>query len=165
MTITESLAKAKGCSGPVVDAESIRALLTGATVQSLGRATNMGVLELVGEGGEVIGVHLQCPFRVQRSDAVIIGSRDMNYPVKGRQSEAFDNSSTVFDDRAGRLTAIFGQRRPVVENVLVGELGDLMIAWTPDYSLNAFIDTSGRVESWRVLIRGGVHHVFPGECS
>lgn len=149
----------------MVDAESIRALLIGATVRSLGRATGMGVLELVGEGGEVIGVHLQCPFRVQRSDAVIIGSRDMNFPYKGHQSEAFENFSTVFDDRAGRLTAILGQRRPVVENVLVDELGDLVIAWTPDYSLNAFVDTSGRVESWRVLIRGGEHHVFPGEYS
>lgn len=165
MTITESLAKAKGCSGPVADAESIRALLIGATVRSLGRATGMGVLELVGKGGEAIGVHLQCPFRVQRSDAVIVGSRDMNFPLKGRQPEAFDNLSTVFDDRAGRLTAILGHRQPVVEKVIVGELGDLVIAWTPDYSLKAFVDTSGRVESWRVLIRGGEHHVFPVECS
>ncbi|XVU28295.1 hypothetical protein ACQPZJ_14995 [Actinoplanes sp. CA-054009] len=147
----------------MVDAESIRALLIGATVRSLGRATGMGVLELVGAGDEVIGVHLQCPFRVQRSDAVIIGSRDMNFPLKGRQSEAFDNFATVFDDRAGRLTAILGQRRPVVENVLVDKLGNLVIAWNPDYSLNAFVDTSGRVESWRVLIRGGEHYVFPGE--
>ncbi len=96
---------------------------------------------------------------------MIVGSRDMNFPLKGSQPEAFDNFSTVFDDRAERLTAILGHRRPVVDNVIVDGLGDLMIAWTPDYSLNAFVNTSGRVESWRVLIKGGEHHVFPVEYS
>jgi hypothetical protein len=164
MTVTAASARVKGCSDPVVDAEAVRALLVGATIRSLGRAAGMGVLELVGDG-QVIGVHLQCPFRVQRGDAVIVGSRDMDFPLKGSRSEAFDNFATVFDDRAGRFTAILGHRKPVVEDVVVGGSGDLVITWSPDYSLNAFVDSSGRVESWRALVRGGEHHVFPAESS
>jgi len=149
----------------VVDAEAVRALLIGATIRSLGRAAGMGVLELAGQDGQVIGVHLQCPFRVQRSDAVIVGSRDMDFPLKGSRSEAFENFSTVFDDRARRVTALMGHRKPVVEDVIMGGLGDLVITWSPDYSLNAFVDSSGRVESWRALVKGGEHHVFPVESS
>ncbi|MEU8229455.1 hypothetical protein AB0C12_07590 [Actinoplanes sp. NPDC048967] len=125
----------------------------------------MGVLELVGAGGEAVGVHLQCPFRVQRGDGVIVGSRDMRFARTGSQPEAFDNFSTVYDDRAGQLTAILGHRRPVVEDVTVGERGDLAVTWHPGYSLRAFVDSSGRVESWRVLVRGGPHHVFPVESA
>jgi len=145
----------------VVDVAAIHAMLFGATVHSLGRAADMGVLELVGSRDEAISVHLQCPFRVRRSHAIIVGSRDMRFPQSGAGADAFDNFATVFDDRAERLTAVLGHRRPVVQDVLVSALGDLTITWPSDYSLDAFSDSSGRLEAWRVLTRGGEHHVFP----
>jgi hypothetical protein len=117
--------------------EDVRAALVGATVLRLGRRGPVGVLTLV--AATELEIEVRCAFRVQRGNTVIVGSRDIEL--------------SVFDDRAARLTVILDGARPAVSDVTVSVSGDLTVSWLPDWSLTAFVDTSGSAESWRVLAR------------
>ena len=88
----------------------------------------------------------------------------MNYGLKGAGPKAFDEFATVYDQRARLLSEMLGQKTHTIHDVRVSDLGDLTLTWLPEYSLTAYIDTSGRLESWRVLVKGGEHQVFPAEA-
>lgn len=143
-------------------ADDVRRLLDGAVVRDIGRALDMGVVEFRGaRNGEDLSTHLQCPFRILHDGHVVLGSRDMRYPQQGAGADAFDAFETVYDARAERLNGLLAERPPRVENVHVGEAGDLVMAWGSGFSLEVFPDCSGRIEAWRDLARGGAHHGYP----
>lgn len=139
----------------------IRRLLIGATVRCVGRAADMGIVEFADHRGEVVKVHIQCPFRVLQEGEMIIGSHDMRYAQRGVGAEAFDRFKTIYDSRAATLNKIFGQIRPVVTEVALGEAGSLAVEWKPGFRVEVFPDCSGSVESWRIFVRGGQHIGFP----
>lgn len=138
-----------------------RGLLQGAKVHSVGRAAGMGVVEFAGLRGDVIGLHMQCPFRILQEGQVILGSRDMRYPQRGAGSEAFEQFGTVYDSRAAKLNGIFERLRPVVSEVTFGDSGHLAVGWEPRFRIEVFPDCSGSMEAWRVFRRGGPHCGFP----
>ncbi|GAA3818179.1 hypothetical protein ACFS5L_04510 [Streptomyces phyllanthi] len=142
-------------------ADEIAAILTGAVVRSVGRAADMGVVEFDGPRGETVMAHLQCPFRIVQDGTIVLGSADMRYAQKGAGPKAFEEFRMIFDARATKLTAILGELHPTVDDVTVGEAGELTVSWEPAFRLVAFPDCSGRIEAWRVLVRGGAHHGFP----
>lgn len=139
----------------------IRRLLQGATVRSVGRAADLGVVDFTGPHGEEISAHMQCPFRVLQEGKLILGSRDMRYPQRGVGSEAFDQFKTIYDSRAATLSGILEQIRPAVTEVNFGDGGHLAVTWEPTFRVEAFPDCSGPVEAWRVFARGGQHYGFP----
>ncbi|WP_141689511.1 hypothetical protein [Streptomyces sp. DI166] len=139
----------------------ISRMLTGAGVRSIGRAADMGVVEFDGAQGGAVAVHMQCPFRVVRKGKVLVGSSDMRYPQKGAGPQAFAEFRTVYDARAATLNGVLGQLRPVVEQVTVGEAGELTVRWEQGFRLEVFPDCSGNVEAWRIFVRGGDHYGFP----
>lgn len=139
-------------------------MLMGAVVGSVGRAAGMGVVEFSGTRGEAVMVHLQCPFRVVQDGKIILGSADMRYAQKGAGEAAFDEFRTVFDARAAVLNRILGELGPSVEDVTVGDAGELTVQWAPGFRLAVMPDCSGAMESWRVFVRGGVHHGFPPDA-
>ncbi|MFD3735617.1 hypothetical protein [Streptomyces sp. NPDC058632] len=139
----------------------IRRLLLGATVHSVGRAADMGVVEFAARHDEVINAHLQCPFRIVQEGKLLIGSRDMRYAQRGAGAEAFDRFETVYDSRAATLNGVLERLRPVVGEVALGDAGSVTVEWQPGFRLEVFPDCSGSVESWRVFVRGGRHVGFP----
>ncbi|MFE3514449.1 hypothetical protein [Streptomyces sp. NPDC059166] len=141
----------------------ITALLRGAVVRSVGRAADMGVIELAGKQGGKVMVHVQCPFRVVHEGRTVLGSADMRYAQKGAGDHAFDEFRTVYDARAATLGSILGQLRPAVDAVTVGEAGELVLTWSPGFRLTAFPDCSGAEEAWRVFVPGGAHHGYPAD--
>lgn len=144
--------------------EEITRVLTGAVVRSVGRAADMGVVEFTGPQGETVMAHLQCPFRIVQDGKIVLGSKDMRYPQKGAGAQAFDEFRTVFDARATALNGILGKLSPSVDGVTVGEGGELTVSWAPAFRLAVFPDCSGRIEAWRVFVRGGAHHGFPPDA-
>ncbi|KOG32429.1 hypothetical protein [Streptomyces resistomycificus] len=141
--------------------DEISHILTGTVVRSVGRAVDMGVVEFEGSGGETVMAHLQCPFRMLHDGKIVLGSADMRYAQKGAGERAFDEFRMIFDARTAKLNTILAELRPRVEDVRVGEGGELTVSWAPGFRLTAFPDCSGAMEAWRVLVRGGAHHGFP----
>ncbi|MEU0661520.1 hypothetical protein [Streptomyces lavendulocolor] len=139
----------------------VRRLLTGAVLRSVGRAVDMGVVELTGEQGEDLALHIQCAFRVLREDKVLLGSRDMTYVRNGAEADAFDNFTTAYDDRAALLSRVLGGARPKIENVLQSPTGALTLEATGGFRVEVFPDRSAREESWRAFRRDGEHYGFP----
>ncbi|MFE7773925.1 hypothetical protein ACFU5O_08495 [Streptomyces sp. NPDC057445] len=136
-------------------------MLDQAVLRTVGRAADMGVVELTGARGEELGLHIQCPFRFVHDDRVLLGSRDMRYPQKGAGPDAFDTFSTMYDARAELLNDVFRKAEPRVESVHLGKAGDLALSWGPGVRLEVFPDCSGQEEAWRVLVRGGAHYGYP----
>ncbi|MEV0975479.1 hypothetical protein [Streptomyces sp. NPDC049915] len=137
---------------------NVRRLLTGAEIRSVGRAADMGVLELTGPHGELLGLHVQCPFRIVHGDQVLLGSRDMGYVRDGAEDDAF---ATLYDDRAALLNRVLDGARPTVETVHEGAAGALTLEATSGLRVEVFPDRSGGEESWRALARGGPHYGYP----
>ncbi|MFE5244691.1 MULTISPECIES: hypothetical protein [unclassified Streptomyces] len=140
---------------------AVTGLLEGAVVRSVGRAADMGVVELESPSGETVMIHAQCPFRVVHEGRTLLGSADMRFARKGAGDSAFDDFRTVYDARAETLNKVLGQLRPRVDDVAVGEAGELALSWAPAFRLALFPDCSGAMEAWRVFVRGGAHHGFP----
>ncbi|MFI8388976.1 hypothetical protein [Streptomyces sp. NPDC085540] len=136
-------------------------LLEGAEVRSVGRAADMGVVELASAHGDIVMAHVQCPFRILHEGKALLGSRDMRYPQQGAADDAFDRFRTVYDARAATLNGILGQLRPRVREVTFGEAGSLTVNWEPGFRLQLFPDCSGSMEAWRVFIRNGQHYGYP----
>lgn len=144
-----------------VHVDEITRILTGTVAHSVGRAVDMGIVEFHGPDGEEVMVHMQCPFRIVHDAKIILGSADMRYAQKGAGPQAFDEFRMVYDARTATFNRVLGELRPSVGGVTVGEAGELTVSWEPAFRLEAFPDCSGRIEAWRVLVRGGAHHVFP----
>lgn len=144
-----------------VHVDEITRILTGTVAHSVGRAVDMGIVEFHSPGGEEVMVHMQCPFRIVHDAKIILGSADMRYAQKGAGPQAFDEFRMVYDARTATFNRVLGELRPSVGGVTVGEAGELTVSWEPAFRLEAFPDCSGRIEAWRVLVRGGAHHVFP----
>ncbi|MFI2506294.1 hypothetical protein [Streptomyces sp. NPDC018972] len=142
-------------------ADEITRILTGTVAHSVGRAVDMGIVEFHGPDGEEVMVHAQCPFRIVHETKIILGSADMRYAQKGAGARAFDEFRMIYDARATKISKILGQLRPSVDSVTVGRSGELTVSWEQAFRLEVFPDCSGRFEAWRVLVRGGAHHVFP----
>ncbi|MFC8370754.1 hypothetical protein ACFUIT_22775 [Streptomyces sp. NPDC057239] len=145
--------------------DEITRILAGTVVRSVGRAVDMGVVEFDGLQGETVMVHMQCPFRIVRHGRILLGSADMRYAQKGAGPQAFDEFRMVYDARTATFNRVLGELRPSVGGVTVGEAGELTVSWEPAFRLEAFPDCSGRIEAWRVLVRGGAHHVFPPDLD
>ncbi|GAA2278722.1 hypothetical protein GCM10010415_53790 [Streptomyces atrovirens] len=141
--------------------DEITRILTGTVAHSVGRAVDMGVVEFHGPDGEEVMVHVQCPFRIVHDAKTVLGSADMRYAQKGAGPRAFDEFRMIYDARTATLNRVLGELRPSVGGVTVGEAGELTVSWEHAFRLEAFPDCSGRIEAWRVLVRGGAHHVFP----
>ncbi|MFR9797382.1 hypothetical protein ACL02U_15945 [Streptomyces sp. MS06] len=140
-----------------------RELLLGATVRSVGRAADMGVIECADRDGGVIGVHVQCPFRILQGGHLLLGSRDMRFARRGAGTAAFERFETVYDARALTLNGILERLRPPVTDVVLGDAGSLVVRCRADLRVEAFPDCSGSVEAWRVFLRGGPHTGFPDD--
>ncbi|QGV77314.1 hypothetical protein [Streptomyces ficellus] len=151
--------------GLVVGADAeltgVRRLLTGAVLRSVGRAVDMGAVELTGEQGEDLALHIQCAFRVLHEDQVLLGSRDMTYVRGDAEADAFDNFATACDGRAALLSRVLGGARPKIESVLQNPAGALTLKATRGFSVEVFPDRSATEESWRAFRRGGEHFGFP----
>ncbi|MGI5484699.1 hypothetical protein [Streptomyces lavendofoliae] len=147
--------------GADTKSRGVRRLLTGAVLHSVGRAADMGVLELTGEQGEDIALHVQCAFRVLHDGQILVGSRDMTYVRGGADPDAFDNFATAYDDRAALLNRVLGGARPQIETVLQGPAGALALKATRGFSVEVFPDRSATEESWRAFTRGGQHYGYP----
>lgn len=144
------------------EAESVRRLLGGARLRSVGRAADMGVLALTGAGGEDVALHVQCPFRVVHGDRVMLGSGDLRYVRDGvAEEEAFDAFATRYDDRAADLNRVLDGDGPVVGNVVLGPGGSLTLEAGRELRIEVVPDRSGRDECWRAFVRGGPHHGYP----
>ncbi|MFI2375401.1 hypothetical protein ACH5AO_10070 [Streptomyces sp. NPDC018964] len=141
--------------------EEITRILTGTVAHSVGRAVDMGIVEFHGPDGEEIMVHMQCPFRIVRHGRILLGSADMRYAQKGAGPQAFDEFRMIYDARTTTFNRVLGELRPRVDSVTVGQSGELTVSWEQAFRLEVFPDCSGRIEAWRVLVRGGDHHVFP----
>lgn len=136
-------------------------MLEGATIDSVGRAVDMGVIELTGARGESVRIHVQCPFRILGGGTVFLGSHDMRYPQRDAGPDAFDEFTTMYDKHAAALNTVLGQLRSRVSAVTFGRAGHLAVDGEQGLRLEAFPDCSGPVEAWRVLVRHGEHFGFP----
>ncbi|MFF8293256.1 hypothetical protein ACF068_29110 [Streptomyces sp. NPDC016309] len=144
-----------------MESTGVRRLLTGAVIRSVGRAADMGVLELTGGQGEDLALHIQCAFRVLHDGQVLLGSRDMTYARGRAEPEAFDTFATVYDDRAALLSRVLGGACPQVETVLQGPAGALTLEASRGFRVEVLPDRSGAEESWRAFTRGGQHYGYP----
>lgn len=144
-----------------LESTGVRRLLTGAVIRSVGRAADMGVLELNGVQGEDLALHIQCAFRVVHDGQVLLGSRDMTYVRGSAGPDAFDNFATLYDDRAALLSRVLGGACPQVETVLQGPAGALTLEATGGFRVDILPDRSVPEESWRAFTRGGQHYGYP----
>jgi hypothetical protein len=144
-----------------IHVDEITRILTGTIVRSVGRAVDMGVVEFDGLQGETVMVHMQCPFRIVRHGRILLGSADMRYAQKDAGPQAFDEFRMIYDAQTTTFNRVLGELRPSVDSVTVGRSGELTVSWEQAFRLEVFPDCSGRIEAWRVLVRGGAHHVFP----
>ncbi|MEU7467602.1 hypothetical protein AB0A94_03385 [Streptomyces sp. NPDC044984] len=141
--------------------DEITRILTGTVAPSVGRAVDMGIVEFHGPDGEEVMGRMRCPFRIAHDVKAVLGSADMRYAQKGAGPQAFDKFRMIYDARTTTFNRVLGELRPCVDSVTVGRPGELTVSWEQAFRLEVFPDCSGRIEAWRVLVRGGAHHVFP----
>jgi hypothetical protein len=121
----------------------------------------MAVVELTGEQGDDLALHIQCAFRVLHEGKILLGSRDMTYVRGGAEADAINSFATAFDDRAALLSRVLGGACPKIESVLQGPAGTLALKATGGFTVEVFPDRSATEESWRAFVRGGQHYGFP----
>lgn len=89
--------------------------LNGTILRSVGRATNVGILEFQSQSASQIRLHLQCPFRIVQEGQVLLGSVDMEYARGGeRNVEGLDGYGTIFDSRSAAINSILHELNPAI---------------------------------------------------
>ncbi|MGW2255200.1 hypothetical protein ACWCXH_34200 [Kitasatospora sp. NPDC001660] len=139
-------------------------LLRDATMASVGRAADLGIVEFASTTGiGEVSLHLQCPFRILYEDDLLIASGDMDYGTTSAGPKPADPpGGSVFDERSFLLNRGLAQLRPTVTRATVRAQGMLLVELSPPFLLQVFPDCSGQVEMWRLFSRGSdVHYGFP----
>jgi hypothetical protein len=140
-----------------------------ATFQFGARAPRQDFFKRPAEVGEY-ALHVQCAWRIRSSDRIVVGSRDLYYPVKltaGRQeiSSDFDwDRDPNLREELLRLLFEDGRKDFKVQKVAAGIAGGLRIDCDHNLALEIFPDTSLPNEHWRLFSPGreGSHVVVTG---
>ncbi|MBA2808418.1 hypothetical protein E0500_013655 [Streptomyces sp. KM273126] len=135
--------------------------LNGMTLRSVGRATNMGILEFESQSASQVRLHLQCPFRIVQEGQIILGSSDMAYARGGESVEELDEYGTIFDSRSAAINSILRELNPTIFGARLGEAGAIAASWDPQFRLEVFPACSGNLEMWRMVVPGEDHFGFP----
>jgi excisionase family DNA binding protein len=144
--------------------EAMLALLNGTQLVESGRAVDMEMFQFSGTNDLSYALHIQCPWRIQRSGRLVVGYRDMRDPPAGLPNEGFDPNEGV-TRRDELLQAFFAERatRPrLVVEVTATEFGDVRLVLDDRSVLEIFPDSvASDDEYWRLLLRpsGGDHFV------
>lgn len=141
-------------------------VLIGKSLWSSGRAADLewfqfGERKIVkgthGDTKEVgeYALHVQCAWRIRRSDQVIVASRDLYYPSIDADGPVQDFDWEVLGaNRRDRLIANLFQnetRQFLVQEVTVGKAGAFTIVLDDAYALDVFPDDSLLDEHWRLF--------------
>lgn len=105
----------------------------------------------------------RCPARVVREDVIVLGTYDMHY-CADRADEyvlAYDQYRTMFDRKSETLTAVLEGGDVRVRDVRLLSAGHVVIDMGGGLRLDVVPMTGGPVEAWRLMIKGGDHHVYP----
>ncbi|MBI5382511.1 MAG: hypothetical protein HZA31_11475 [Opitutae bacterium] len=153
-------------------------VLVGLRLNPIGAAADMlwvhfGALRVVvGRKGNTKKVgdwalHLQCPWRIVRSGALMLASSDFYYEADtGEHFDPESNSESVFQRHAKQLNTLLDAEKPVVTTVHCTEAGAFDLTFDREIKLSVMPVESGRVlcsESWRLFepSRDSPHFVFP----
>ena len=99
-------------------------------------------------------LHVQCPWRIVRGDAIVVGSRDLYYPadetaeVPPEFDYDYDGMKTRRDRRVDALLEN-ATTAYIVTDVRVGAAGAFQIHLDEGYALEEFPDDSAEAEDWR----------------
>lgn len=138
-------------------------ILNGATVIGFGRAVDMGIIDFSKKSLEKLSLHVQCPFRVHGNGHVLLGSNDMRYPKRGADRITyFDTFDSMFDSGTGIVNNLIGESAPIVTSVVLGSVGTLSVFLSQTLTIEAFPNSSGRMEMWR-LVTDNFHCGYPPE--
>jgi hypothetical protein len=99
------------------------------------------------------GLHVQCPWRLERDGAIVVGSWDLYVLASGEEPESDFNWEPQGSNRRDvLLETFFHEWAPSVERVEASSIGDLSIFLTQGFRLAVFpIASAGESEHWRFL--------------
>jgi hypothetical protein len=114
-------------------------------------------------------LHAQCPWRIVKGHAVVVGNQDLYYPAQYDEAESVADSfnwDTEPSRRDRLLNALFGDGSKdfVVQGVDVGTGGTMRIEFDQGLALELFPADSLSHEHWRLFAtgEGGPHLVRTG---
>lgn len=99
------------------------------------------------------GLHVQCPWRLERDAAIVVGSWDLYVLASGGEPESnFDWQAQGSNRRDVLLEGFFRKWTPSVERVEASAVGDLSLFLTQGFRLAVFpVASAGQSEHWRLL--------------
>ena len=138
--------------------------LSGKRIWGWGRASDLTSFQF-GPEREVTGttgksktvgeyaLHIQCPWRITAGENIVVGHREVYYPVSGDEPESDFDWGPMGSNRLDQsLDRIFkDERKLVVQAVEVGVGGYLRLYLSGDLSLEVFPDDSLAHEHWRLF--------------
>ena len=102
------------------------------------------------------GVHIQCPWRIERQGAVMVASSDI-------ESSEGPSATSVWGSRDRKLGDLFREQFRAITRSDVSDFGDLTIAFSDGTALSVFVDRSDAgSECYRVIDVLGDHVVVYG---
>jgi hypothetical protein len=115
-------------------------------------------------GGEKIvgdyAIHVDCPWRIQRAERIVIGSRDVYSPADDSVDWAdFDWDVQGANGLDVKMALLFSERsgKPLlVQEIRVAEFGGFQLVFSDGLSLEVFPVASGDDEAWRIF-QGWTH--------
>ena len=124
-------------------------VLIGTELIDVGRAANMVWLHFTKDEESKYALHLQCPFRFETNEGILVTSGDMYFPATSFNEEysdyAYDvQEKNLFDEKAVMLINGY-----YVQELITGKHNDLHIEFSGEISLNTFTNSSTNEEQWR----------------
>jgi hypothetical protein len=148
--------------------EATLAELVGMALIETHRAADMEMFTFGRSHHRDLALHVQCPWRIEHSGAVVVGYRDMRDPPTGMPVEGFDPNEAKLTRRDELLQAFMsetnGRLRHVV-GISATDAGDLRLGFDEGSALSIFPDSGAADdEYWRLLrlAPGGDHYVVGG---
>jgi len=148
--------------------EAVLADLIGLQMTEHHRAADLEMLHFGRGNRSEYALHVQCPWRLQRSGSLVVGYRDMRDPPAGVSFDGWDPDEAKVTGRDELLGAFFAEREAqprVIVEVEASDVGDVRITFDDGSVLVIFPDSTAiDDEYWRLLRLGndGEHYVVGG---
>lgn len=118
-------------------------------------------------GVERFKLHTQCPARIRRDSAIILGSYDTHWPADqdADWDDAFDAFTTIYDERARGFEGYLDKHDCRVTKAKLLTLGMVVVELDDGSTIEVLPTSSTDTEAWRIISPEGDHEVYPEDFT
>jgi len=115
----------------------------------IGRGGSMAWLVFRKKKGAEYSLHLQCPFRFERNNEILVARDDIFYPNTSSTKDDCDFDWDIIGNNLYDEKVLQIKNKYYVKECIIGKFNDLIIRFTDNVVLYCFSNNACKAEQWR----------------